>query len=368
MKLFKLLWQRYKGIVITVMVIIVGSFGVEAAINVHEWQAADHYMHTEKFAQAYNKSPRDYDWQLERKKDALPVDEFVKKAMPFWNADKTGIISRDGRRNSPSEPYVLFGMLILLAAFVLLATDTAKSFNAMLFSSKFKRTHVLLGKLGILVGLPLLALLVGTLIYYGGVYAVIPHEYLNLASHVDFRLIWMTVAYFVFMLGLVFLTTLIIGQTIWALILMGGFLYSGILFRQALRNVTIAFAGKVLHVSWEDAGIAFEKWWNSAWVNGLVLVAGLAMLVAVFVLYRHFSLERNGNFVMFEKLKWPLWWGTLIYTSFAGIGGSAPWNYLSTGDAPIIILFLVALVAVNITMYILIFKPRSLRHPVKTAG
>lgn len=93
-----------------------------------------------------------------------------------------------------------------------------------------------------------------------------------------------------------------------------------------------------------------------------------AMLVAVFALYRHFSLERNGNFVMFEKLKWPLWWGTLIYTSFAGIGGSAPWDYLSTGDAPIIILFLVALVAVNITMYILIFKPRSLRHPVKTAG
>ncbi|QBO37105.1 hypothetical protein EQG49_11890 [Periweissella cryptocerci] len=365
MKLFKLLWQRYKVLVLTVMIVIVGSFAVTTANDIHQWNQANVYLHSEKFAQQYTAHPDDFDSSVLNddskvvQKRVKPISEIQKRGTAkFWN-NQFSYAGPHNLRNMPLEPSLFVLAMILVATFVLLVMDTAKNFNSLLFASRYKRISIFWTKLAIIVGLPTLLTVIGEVLYFGAIYLAIPNSAYNVGGYLTPINVLAVSAFFIFGIGLIVLTTQIIGQTLWALILIGGFGLSTIFFAHAVSNVYLDVATNVLHMSTTAALSMMDNLLTAQRILIIVFVVGVIGIVFASILYSRFSFERNGDFVMFEKLKWPLWITTLVYTTFSISEEVQPWNngYMRA-QMVYVILTIGVIVFINAVMFILIFKPR----------
>lgn len=368
MNLIRLMWQRYHRTLLVLFIAIIGIYSIFTTSQINEWNRSDSYLHSTEFKVDYQRNPDDF-YDVKRV-GQVSMTTFVDKGLNFWTApDNTNQYSRmnnptEIRTNTGSQHMSIWFFLIILgliAIFGSLISDTNAHFNGLLLGSKYKRKHILLTKMLLLIGMPLLATLIGEVIYYGSIRALIPEAYLNYGTqNIQVTTVLTIIFTYIILAGLMFITTEIIGSSFWAGTLYVCFVLSLILFIPVL-GITVQKILSLAGMSYRKANetlntiaTALFNGWGGV-ITSLILALVLALIALK--LFQTTSLERTGQFVLREKLKWPLWWGTLIYTGF-----TLTVITITKFD----ILIPIFIIIINGCMYYLIFKPQSLKHPFKS--
>lgn len=375
MKLFKLLWTRYQRTMIILLIAIVGSFAITTITQIKDWNEVKTYMTSQEFATDFAKNPENFvtSRNAQNTIPKTPIETMIEKGTSFWQPPHDGIIYAYKSLNSfnvksASEQHIQLIILVVIFALIgifgSLSLDNSSHFNGLLLSTKYTRKQILATKMLILVGGPLLFTILGEIVYYASVYMTVPAKYLDFANQ-NLSVIVIINAFISYLIlaMLLFVTTGIIGSTFWAGALYVCFILSGVWSVSATNNYFHFIGPKVmtrqqLNAFSKNFLNALDSWPGTL---GASLIA-IGLIVWAFYLFKKMSLERSGQFILFEKLRWPLWWFTLGYTMYSILGVII----YDTLDISVIAWGVIAIIAINVMMYFLIFKPQSLRHPIKS--
>ena len=365
MQLLSILWQKYRAILLVLIVLVCGISVLEASSNINEWDKANTFMKSKQFKESYAKDASKY-IDVDKKSKGVSYEKFVKHSNQFWLDDNyTSYLSKDYHRNKPTDTLEISIGLTLFVVFFLLMSDTTRHFNSFLLGSKNTRLKIIMGKYIMLVLVPLLIILSGEGLYYMLINLFIPDQYLNWGVGIDWGQISIELILLLLLTALIFITATIIGSAIWSFILLIGLLFSLIsttpLAIEFLYNSLIRkfFGTKMLRV-------------DDLFINQFSLVLIIFTTIILFAievrLFKKFSAEYEGQFVMKARLKWPLWWTTLVYTTFSIGFGIIPTlvDNSSSNESIQGISCLGLLLIINLVMYVQIFKPKSFKHPIKS--
>lgn len=367
MKLFKLLWQRYQRTLIGLFFAIIGIYSMMAFSQINEWQKADTYMNSASFKQAYNQNPENFDSTERKNEKHLSVDQIITKGTQFWQKNNTiSFFDKNNTRTNDNSRHIQVGLsaavLALITIFVSLTGDIRGNFNGLLFGSKYSRKQILTTKISLLLGIPLVAVFVGELIYYGSIIAMVPSKHLNYdAQMFTWSASISCLLLFLILATLLIITTEVIGISFWAGVLYVCFLLSIIVFVGAVGVTVEHILRIVIKTTAERTVLVNNLFAFIAGIGGIIISVIILSLLLwwAFSLFQTSSLERVGKFVLREHLRWPLWWFTLVYTAFCLLT-------ISFGSVGFNIIMPVIVIILNVVMYYLIFKPQSLRHPIKS--
>lgn len=366
MQLLSILWQRYRSILLILVVLVCGLSILEASSSIDEWNNANTFMKSQKFKQSYAKDATKY--TLENKKKQPTYQQFIKQRSQFWFSNKhdvnqVGYLNENTTRSEPADTLQISIGLCLFAVFFLLMSDITRHFNAFLLGSKNTRLNIIFGKYIMLGLLPILTVIVSEGLYYALINLFIPDQYLNWSLGLNLGEVLIELIVFLLLLALIFITSTIIGAPIWSFVLLLGLLVS-LVSTTPLALTNIYNAITMSHLEKIKPDDLF-----SGPLSLIVIISIIMVLLIVEVhLFKNFSGEHDGQFVMQAKLRWPLWWTTLCYTSFS-IGFGAIPSVVSNGMANEIMQmasWFSLIVIINLVMYILIFRPKSLKHPIKS--
>jgi len=274
--LSRLLWRHYRKRLIAMLLItvLVGLFMANA--DADTWTTIPgHGLFTDKIHQ----------WQL---------------------YSNTGGINLGIVNLYPSVMYVMFW----LAGTLFMNQDLKDHFNQFLFSSGYRRGTIYWHRLVLVLG-SLLALTAITIAVSYGWYWV------KLEPDVAFNLAWpgvltawgfgLAISLGLFAIG--WFAALIIGQTGPLVVTSGGFVLS-----------LIAVAGIISSMLWHRQWSMVATEWFMA---GLSLVGTLILVLWGAWLYQRLSLEHNGEYLLFPKLRLPVYLVFVTYvTAVFGFGGS----------------------------------------------
>lgn len=384
MNIYNLLWRRYYKALVTGMVLILGIFIYQTSSQINEWHSTNRFMQSQTFKDGYAndlKALDGYAHKTQRQRARIndsrnfiladneanhPLSEaqFVKRGLQFFTPyahlqphPSYSYLENGGMRDNGwfvAEMIIPIGLSCIVVLMSLLAEDNAQNFNLFLASTRFKRSKVMLAKMTLLVGLPIVAIALGYGIYFASVYFAIPTEYYNIGSKVaDFGQLFNAFGWGLFASMIVCLSSVVIGKRFGSAILSTLFLLSLQLLSQAIAH-TIGVKYQGMHT--------FNKFIQSPQVGVALIVVALIITAITMRVFSHLSLERNDRFVMFSKFRWPLWWISVIYTGYVFFETTRDAGTPTEANIIVIVLWLV----INITMYYFIFTPQTLRHPFKS--
>ncbi|WP_024747553.1 ABC transporter permease [Levilactobacillus namurensis] len=208
-----------------------------------------------------------------------------------------------------------------LGGLFLMLLDCTENFNQFLFASGYRRSVIYWTKLGMsLVGLVAVAVIT-TLEQYLIYWLHVPHGVtLNLAWPGVLTSWALGLAMSLGMFALSWFAALIVGQTGPLMVTIGGFTIS-------LIGVANIIQGLLLH--WTNA----QRDWLAV---GLWLAASLILWVWGAGLFGRLSLEHNGEYLLFPKLRLPLYLVFVVYmTALFTINGTdlmaGVWTFVLTG-------------------------------------
>lgn len=390
MNIYKLLWRRYYKPLVVLMVIIFGGFVLQTAIQISDWQQTNTFMHSQVFKDAYahdlkivaanqHKTQRQIESEnsngdnqtqfiMGEKEltNPLTTKQYIKRGTAFFvtnSSNNTSYQNLDRIRDNTgflTANLIPMGFLVLVILMFLLAEDNAQSFNMFLTSTRFKRSQIIRAEMFLLVGVPLATMVLGVAVYFASTYVLIPSEAYNIATQgYALSQAFNTMAWNFLLMIIACLASVIIGLRFGSAILSALFFVSMQLVPQAV--VRAKYLGH--YDDFNTKGMVelheFNRFIQSPSVSvGIILIAILLGTLAV-ITFNHLSLERNDKFVMFARLRWPLWWITLIYTTFV-------LSLTIANPSPEYAIVIVFWMIVNVGMYYFIFTPQSWRHPFKS--
>ncbi|WP_158727547.1 ABC transporter permease [Levilactobacillus enshiensis] len=219
-----------------------------------------------------------------------------------------------------SESYFSGYPYWLLAAYwivglLLMNQDLKDNFNQFLFSSGFSRRRVYWSKIKVAMGALLVIAILTIALEYGMVWAMKPAD-------VGFHLAWPGVLTswivgWLTSIGLFSLTwfaALIVGQTGALIVTIVGFTLS--LVGSSTISVNIL----------RESGITLNAEQNTWFMAGSWLVAASILFVWGAALYNHLSLEHNGEYLLFPKLKVPVYIVFVVYVTSLSVWGTDGWS------------------------------------------
>lgn len=395
MNIYNLLWRRYYKVLLTVMVIILGVFIYQTSTQLGEWQSTNTFMHSQTFKvdyasdveiikanahktqaqiqadQKHGLNQPQYIISDKERKQPLTEAQFVKRGTQFFTKETKYMgpesYLEDGSHRD--NGWFVAGMIIpmsIMFIFVLmflLAEDNAQNFNLFLASTRFKRTKIMLAKMVLLVGGPLLAIAVGYGIYFATTYLVVPAQYYNIASKLsDFSSLFNAFGWILCVSMLFCLASVLIGKRFGSAFLTGLFLLSVQLLPQVFVNIKY-FGHADASLRYANTTLRqFNKFIQTPQMGMALIVLALIMGLVAIKLFDYLSMERNDQFVMFRQLRWPLWIVILLYTAIV-LATIMP----SDSSTRELYLMLAGIwVFINAILYYLIFEPQSWRHPIKS--
>lgn len=211
-------------------------------------------------------------------------------------------------------------LLALFGGILLTRLDYQGHFNEFLFSSGYRRTNLFWHRQWFLSKYLLLALLLEVILDQGAIAYVLNGDFTNF----DWR--WLVIGalfsvlmtYFAFLVGQLLGT--IFGQSLIAYLV--GF-YLVILFLTSFTGLRNSAANSRLEAIGDFIAL---------------FVIGFGVVMLQRHLFVHDSLENNGQYLRFEKLKWPIF---VLLTLVTGIYATMSWN----GSKPsVVVIILVVLV------------------------
>lgn len=277
---------------------------------------------------------------------------------------------------------IFFSFIFLFIGLKVTVFEKNKHMDYFTFGIPFSKTRIFLVKhLTILV-----PLILGVILFMGlgliNIYSQIPSQYLPNFGSLIIRLFWVTAFYlFVWEIGIV--VGVVVGEIITACIVAVGFFISAmVFFASGLNNIILNIRSFVTGKNFEESGFFWQKW-SYEEVNSdkfyllmalLLFVIALLLFVGGFLLFKRISLENNGKFLMFPRLRPWVIGVAMIYVPIALGSLYADVSYNAAGDPTITTLgdlikiaiwFVVIATTVGVIFWLLMYKWNVIRKTRK---
>lgn len=331
-RLNQIIWQRYKWIVISIVISIVVVMGVALHNSVDTTEIdAGNLTYTE-FVQG--------------EKDAAKAEHRKIGSVSRATYEKNNIeIKNDtiqiGTFQNAKTVLVIFSLGAILLGIFTNMYDMQTKFNEFIFSSSFSRKRIFLKKIGLMLLPALLTFIVGSIITTSVADAAISVSNPNFISD---RMI----------------DLFLYSSQLIALYSVG--LVVGVLVRRVVASVVTAlgFAGSAVIWFAFFEGFLYEKTHGISNAYYLVigfiyLIAGLLMIIMAVHYFNKLSLEQDSPYLQFDYLKMPLLIFTTGYiTAMIGVmyDNGTVWQRVVNVLVGAIITFIVA--------YIVIYRPQNI--------
>ncbi len=317
-----LLLRRYWKMMVLLLVVLVGNAVYVSATFVGDWKLAYSYYHSDEFKKMFNEDEeikQDGKIYLYSKENGEEVytnsyQEYVDFNATVFN--ESGFYSYD----LTGGYFYTTAIVAAIAGCLLFMFDLKTHFNTLLFSSRFSKKSIYFMKHLLVTGTFVLSLIISKIVYLAILLSNIPEKYLN-AGLME---LMPSVVVNVLALATTFIAASLLGLVL-------GEWISG-LGTVAFFFVTFDMFTSQLYAASEQIAAYYEKT-NQLWpfINMLttpaiqprvvhpgevalpLLLSGCCLLAGA-ALYQRLSLENNGNYLMFDKLRKPMQLLIVIYT------------------------------------------------------
>ncbi|MBL1224430.1 hypothetical protein [Enterococcus sp. BWR-S5] len=241
----------------------------------------------------------------------------------------------------------LAAIIILAAGFLMFFVDLKTGFNSFLFSLGFPRKHIYFAKY-LFIGLPLLlSVLVGKLLMSLILFFTIPTEFMNLSIPellLGIGTSWLT---YVFYFACGAFIGLVSGNTILGLLTIFGF---GLSINFSIPGFVHAVQYALYHDT-ERYPPLMSNLFSIFITKSVPLWQGYAVFILLSVvliifgntLYNRLSLEKNGNYLLFDNLRLPTLVLITFYVPIAFVFSGS--NFIGIDKSPFPSSFLFSLLA-----------------------
>lgn len=221
------------------------------------------------------------------------------------------VVYQNSKLGSVSLYSYWFVFMAWLSGLLLMMQDLKENFNQFLFTSGYKRQRIYWTKLGLALGGLLIINVVTALIQYLVYWVKLPHGMQFNLAWPGFLTTWASgLGLALVMFAICWFAALIVGQSGALVITVCGFTLS-------LTGLATSFQGATFRLSTQKV----------EWLAlGIWLLAALILLVWGSFLFSRLSLEHNGEYLMFPKLRLPLYLVFVAYMTFIFSINAGEWQ------------------------------------------
>ncbi|MDA9470394.1 ABC transporter permease [Enterococcus sp. 5H] len=362
-QLLTILKKRYGLFILIASIAIVGFYVFLGISDVNRWKEMELYYSSDDFITELKQNPEEInpsyknlslkERQEKHKKDSL---------MLFFQTDTFDDQGNmDTSENRPyftmyfnENPWLLIS-LISLIGFSLFFVDLKTSFNEFLFSLGVSKRKIYFTKY-LLIALPLLfSVLIAKILFIGIVTLGIPSEYVNLNMHqivMNILALWSPIVFYFSVSTFIGLVT---GHMILGPLTLFGFCFSFEFFMTSLTNALYFFTDHTKEVYMGDFfQYIITKNPTPLFPIIFALVVSILLTVSGFFLFPALTLEKKGNYLLFDKLKIPVIIATTIYVPIVMVF-SQGFSHDESLQSSIVSLLIYAIITALIVSYI-VFK------------
>ena len=326
--------KRYGKALIAFALIIFGIYFLNAFSAVSNWHCQNNYLHSQEFKAEYeNHSEAFTYWNSEKNQDTpyASRQDYIADQLYFYRDSYQAQQNSNKEHQNYNPKTVYYGMtgqgyallsllLVGLAGFLIFFIDEKTAFNRFLFALPQKRSQLFTQKL-IYVALPILgSLLFSQLFYICYLKLGIPAPYLNVTWG---QLLHSVITSFTLNV-LLFTCSMFIGSMVGNLIL-GPLTWVGFVFFASFlppawnsflnlfnRQNADPFSFNPENLFIYTLGKTGGYWW----MIPIFLVLIFLFLGWTARKYRTLSLENDGDYLLHQDSRWPIWGLMWVFTSF----------------------------------------------------
>ncbi|MCU7358168.1 ABC transporter permease [Enterococcus dispar] len=326
--------KRYGKALIAFALVIFGIHFLNAFSAVSSWQSQNNYLHSKEFKAEYDNHSEGFTYWNSEKNQDIPYasrQDYITDQLYFYrdNYQAQQISNKRYQSYNPNatyfgqtgQGYALLSLLLVgLSGFLIFFIDEKTAFNRFLFSLPQKRSQLFSEKL-VYVALPILgSLLLSQLFYICYLKMGIPAPYLNVtwgqllqsaASSFTLNVLLFTCSMFIgSMVG-----NLVFGPLTWV-----GFVF----FASFLPSAWNSFLNLFNHQNANPFSFNPEnlfiytlgKTGGYWWMIPIFLVLIFLFLGWTARKYLTLSLENDGDYLLHQNSRWPIWSLMWVFTSF----------------------------------------------------
>ncbi len=335
-QLNQLIVERYKYFLLGVTLLIIGVTLFETRSNISNWKEVQTELSDKKAEKEFYKDLKNTEsyptgkmtvfYDNREGRPAVDTDDFKEYKnyrLEVFHDDPNVVATYPGYA---SESMFLLLLVAIISGFVLFFYDNKTNFNTLLFSSKFRRRDIYFAKYKIVAGSLLLALIISKVMRILSFMLFIPSEHLN-ASFLELlpsQILQITALALIFSVSS--FAGIILGEWITGVVTLFGFWYMLTSFVVGVFSVYSNLINRVVYYEFIDVNLFLQLAKNNTGATFLYIMLFLAASLGMFfwgmTLYDRLSLEKNGNYLMFDFLRKPTQVIFLIYVFFATSGSS----------------------------------------------
>lgn len=362
-QLLTILKKRYSFFVLITSIAIIVFYIFLGISDVNRWKEMEEYYNSDDFITELKQNPEEINPRYKN----LSLNERQEKhkkdnLMLFFQTDTFD--DQGNMDTSENRPYftmylnenpLLLISLISLIGFFLFFVDLKTSFNEFLFSLGVSKHKIYFTKY-LIIALPiLLSALIAKILFIGIVILGIPSEYVNLNIEqiiMNILALWSPIVFYFSVTAFIGLVT---GHMILAPLTLVGFCFSFEFFMTSLTNALYFFTDNTKEVY---MGNFFQYIITKNPIPMFPIVFALIVSILLTVLgaflFPSLTLEKKGNYLLFDKLKIPVIIVTTIYVPIV-IVFSQGFSHDESTQSSIISLLIYAIITALIVSYI-VFK------------
>lgn len=324
-QLMTILKKRYGLALVVTSLLILVFYGYLGISDVNRWKAMESYYDSEQYIKDLNEIPNEENPRYK----GLSVDERLaldkKEGLSLFyqtnSYDEQGKIISDSNKDQPyysmyfnENPMLLIAVVSIIGFFLFFA-DLKTSFNEFLFSLGVSKRRIYYSKLA-LIALPiLLSILLAKILFVGIITTGIPAEYVNI-SMMDLAMnilaSWTTCILYFFISVFIGLVT---GNMLLGPLTAFSFCVSLEFFITGITNAWYYFTHTTTDVYITGKFFVYTVTKDPISTVPIVLavVSSLLLFVLGALLFPSLTLEKRGDYLLFDKLKIPVVVAMTIY-------------------------------------------------------
>lgn len=364
-QLMTILKKRYGLALIITSLSIILFYGYLGVSDVNRWKEMNTYYNSERYLEPLKEIPEDdasrYKGLSLEERQNLDKKEGLSLFYQTQSYDEQGKLITDD--NQPyfsmyfNENPILLIAVISIAGFFLFFVDLKMSFNEFLFSLGVSKRRIYYTKFG-LISLPILiSVLLAKILLVGIITMGIPAEYVNISMMdlvANIFAGWTTCILYFFISAFIGLVT---GNTILGPLTAFGFCVSLEFFITAVTNAWYYFTGASTDAF--TTGKFFVYTITKDSISTVSIIFAIVLSVLLFILGSFFfptlTLEKKGNYLLFDKLKIPVVIAMTIYIPMVLVFSRGYYSY-ENDTSPIPGLLTYGLIAAMIGSYLVFRK------------
>lgn len=316
--------------------------------DLSNWRIQKTYYHSSEFIKDFNSNEEFYIYKKDPMYENLSKKErlaqYQKESLFLFqqakSSDENGNYAKEYPRyysNFLTENSFVLLAIVAGSGFLLFFVDLKTSFNSFLFSLGCSKKMIYWLKY-ILVGIPiLLSILISKFFYLGILFNTIPKEYIN----ISFKQLILSILASWIMYIFYFCATSFIGLTMGNMILgpltviaftvsWNSFIISVINLKDFISNNNSEYLFPLINFEITRSPINFV-------IISILGILSLISLALSHILYPKISLEKNGDYLLFDFLRWPILLIIVFYITSTIVFYRGYYYYPMFAEAPSII-------------------------------